>query len=158
MAIDVAAVLGSAKLEEIEKPKPLPEGNFQAKINKHFYEEVKMKDGDVKLKAVYQVEPVMAYDNVDEEELTAFGDLKKAKLRVEFWFDPKPGADNQSVQWRVKNFLTDHVGLELDGAVSLEQAMPMAVNNYVGITVKHTRDEKKPDSVFANVESTFRAE
>jgi len=144
-----AEILKGAKLGEIEKPKPLPIGSYQAMIKTIEYGETM---GDKKTPYVrFNVETVQHMDDVNEVDIENAGGAEKLrgkKLRVDFFLTP-------DAMYRLQDFVIEHVGLDSLKGVDLDQAIPQLVNNLVGIKVKHRPDKNDPEMLYAEVERTF---
>lgn len=148
MKANFAEILGNAKVGEIERPKPLPIGDYAVLIKGVEYGET---NGEKKTPyARFALEVVQPLDSVSEGDIELAGGLSKItgkKLKVDFFLTPDS-------LFRLQDFITEHVKLDLAG-VSLDQAIPQLINNQVGVKVKHRPDSRDPETVYAEVERTF---
>jgi len=147
MSLVFASILDTAVLGNIEKPKPMPVGSYQVLIKS--LETGKTKSDKKTDYLRIHAETVQPLSDVNEEELAAFGPVNGKKVSFDFYL-------TEATLWRLNEFIVDHVGLDQLRGVALSQAIPELVNNTVGITVAHRRDERKPDDVYLDVTKTFR--
>lgn len=134
----------SMNADEVERPKPRPAGHYIALITGHeFGESSKKKTPYVR----YAVKLMEALSDVDEEMLEEAGGFEDAKMSVDFYV-------TENSLFRLKEFLADHVGLEMDNR-PLKEGIPEAVNNQVGVVVEHEISTQSPEDVFARIRRTF---
>jgi hypothetical protein len=120
--------------DEIERPKPLPPGDYVVTIKSYIQDKTSQKETKFIEFATAPVEPL---GNVDEdwlkEALTkADGGMKKLSdmnIRIRFYDTPEAG-------YRIKKFLLDDVQLEDDGS-SIGQLVEAAINAQVIVNIKH---------------------
>ena len=120
--------------DDIERPKPLPPGDYVVLIKSYIQDKTSQKETKF---IEFNTSPVEALENVDEdwlkEALTkADGSMKKLSdmnIRVRFYDTPEAG-------YRIKKFLLDDVHLENDGS-NIGQMVEAAVNAQVIVSIKH---------------------
>ena len=136
--------LAEFKLEDIEKPKPLPLGTYEAVVEgTPKWGEAKFRDKETgeappMVTVVYRL--VNPTDDVDQEDLAAMGGLigKNGKPRTisqDFIFNG--GAPPYSLRRFIEGF-----GIE---GGTLAEALEGIVGEPVLVTVKHRLDEKTQD-------------
>jgi len=134
--------------DEIERPKPLPPGDYIATINSY----VRDKSSQSETPFIeFLTTPVEALESVDEdwlkEAMTRIdGSMKKLSdftIRIRFY-------DTPDAAYRLKEFLLDDVQLE-QGDKSIGQLVEDAINAQVTVSVKHASRDGR---VFVNVTGT----
>jgi len=77
--------LANVKVGEVERPKPIPTGHYQALITGPAKEH-KAKSGNIALRFPFKL--VAAGDDVDADELEAAGGLPDKEYAIDFWMSP----------------------------------------------------------------------
>lgn len=138
------SILSKAKVGEIEKPKPLPEGGYIAIIKSTTFGESSTKKTPF---VRVNMELVAPMDDVDQDALQAMGGLKNNKVRTDFYL-------TDEAMFRLQDFIIEHVGLDLAG-MSFDQAIPQLTNNQVGVRLKQIVSENDPSEMYSVVDKTF---
>jgi hypothetical protein len=133
---------------EIERPKPLPPGDYLVTIKSYIQDKTSRKETPF---IEFSTTPVEALGSVDEDWLrealtTAGGGVKKLSdmsIRIRFY-------DTPDAAYRLKKFLLDDVQLEDDGS-SIGQLVEAATNAQVIVNIKHRSLE---GDVFIDVTGT----
>lgn len=147
MAPNFASVL-DADAATIERPKPLPVGSYTGiivgmpRFDKSKKKQTPFVEFTIKLTA--------ALDDVDAAELEAIGGLGDKTMKHTLYDTPDAG-------YRIKEFLCNDLGLELDDSGTLRPLLDQVPNLPVGISVIH-EPSQDGQSVFARIGSTFRVE
>lgn len=143
---DFKALL-STPVEETERPKPVPTGNYLFQIKSHeFVESGKKKTPGVEFRAT-AVEPL---DDVDQELLGQVKNWQNKEFRVTFWL-------TEDAMFMLKDFLEKHCGLNCSGRTYAEViAAESQGAQFVG-TVAHQQSTRNKEVVFAIIESTAAA-
>src|SRR6516225_9209446 len=136
--------------DEIERPKPLPPGDYVVTINSYTQDVAQTGTKFIE----FQTTPVEALPNVDEdwlkEALTRVdGSMKKLSdftLRIRFY-------DTSEAAFMLKEFLVDDVQLEPDRSIG--QMIEAAKNAQVIATVKHASRDGR---TFVNITGTAPVE
>ena len=134
--------------DEIERPKPLPPGDYVVTVRSHIQDKTSQKETPF---IEFSTSPVEALENVDEDWLRevltkADGSQKKLSdftIRVRFY-------DTPEAAYRLKEFLLDDCQLENDGR-SIAQLVDGAVNCQVIVSIKH---QSRDGVTFINVTGT----
>ena len=140
-------ILSSAKLGEIEKPKPMPIGSYEANIVKIEFDKSSQKKTPL---VRFHFSIVQALEDVSEDDLEEFGDVVGKKAKTDFYL-------TDAALHMLQDFILYHVGLDIEGT-SLEEAIPQCQNNVVGIRIKHEISQRDNETVFAVVDATFSME
>ena len=137
-------ILNNAVLGEIEKPKPVPVGSYEALIiGTEFKESQKKKTKMLEV----QFELVAPQDDVNEVDLEEYGDsVAGKKLKMPFFL-------TEDSIFRLQDFILEHVGLELKGS-TLDEAIPQLVNHPVGLRVTHEISQDG-ETVYVKATKTF---
>lgn len=144
-----AEILKGATLGEIERPKPVPVGSYQALIKSVTFGNT---TGEKKTPyARIELELAAPLDDVNQVDLEEFtkkhGAISTKKVKTDFYL-------TENSLFMLQDFVLTHVGLDMKG-MTLDQALPQIVNNTVGVTISHRQDDKKPEVVYAEVKGTF---
>ena len=134
--------------DEIERPKPLPPGDYVVVIKSHIQDKTSQKETKF---IEFNTSPVEALENVDEDHLKEAltkvdGSMKKLQdftLRIRFW-------DTPEAAYRLKKFLLEDVQLDPENR-TIGQLIDDAVNAQVIVNVKHRSFE---GDIFTDVKGT----
>lgn len=138
--VDFSKIL-SKQAAAIEKPKPLPVGSYIA-LNPALpsFEAVGKKETPA---AVFQFQIVAPSEDVDMQELKAYGDWKGKKQRHVLYL-------SEAAEYRTKEELVNSFGLE-EGDKTLGQLFNETVNKQVMITIRH-RPSDDGTGIYAEIE------
>lgn len=120
-------------MDEIEAPKAVPTGTWTFKVSLKA-KPPKTEDDDGYVQGIFT--PVSAKDDVNPDELAAFGDLEGARVFQRFWL--RDARD----EWKLKQFLKT-AGVEVSGR-TLSEAIAAADGYLVNATVTHDPNEEDP--------------
>jgi len=134
--------------DDIEEPKPLPQGDYVTTIKSYVRDKSSQRETPY---VEYLTSPVEALENVDEDWLKEYltkkdGSMKKlsdANIRIRFY-------DTPDAAFMLRNFLLNDVQLENDGR-SVGQLVEAAVNAQVIVSIKHRSQDGR---TFINVVGT----
>lgn len=134
MAVDLSNLLGK-RSDEIEKPKPLPIGNYGWLIKSHeIVESSQKKTPGVQ----FTVQPFEAKDDVDEDLLAEVKEPFKKQMKLTFWI-------TEDSLWRLNDFLQM---LELGGnGETLEELIPETTGQQFVAKVKHEQMQDGNDFI-----------
>lgn len=138
----------SAKLGEIERPKPQPEGSYNNMIVDYEFSESARNHTPC---VIFHLRPIEAGPDVDVAALEEFGPLTEAKGKVTFYLEEGNVGHGLA---NLQEFILNHVGLSLSGK-SLAEAIPECKNNTVGSVVQNF-PFKDGEGFFAAVKSTMK--
>lgn len=134
--------------QEIERPKPLPQGTYTCVVNGLPRMDKSTKKGTEFVE--FNLNILAAGEDVDEDALGEMGGIAGKSTRVTFYL-------TESSVWRLKKFLVDDLGIEEEDDLTLRGMISMAPGRQVLCHVKHTPSDDGT-SVFANVASTAPVE
>jgi hypothetical protein len=111
--MDFSAALDTPR-GKIEKPKVLPQGTYIWTVTKFVISRVKSANGEWDV-VEFKVRAVSAEEDVDQDALAEFGDLKNAVNRISFMFTTASDGENERTltQNRLDKFLAET--LRVDG-------------------------------------------
>jgi hypothetical protein len=115
-------------MDDVEKPKPLPKGNYEMKFISQKLEKTEPKAGSGKDPTPYvqfEVGINAVHSDVDEDELEAAGGIEGKKARMTFYL-------TQDAQYRLKDFATEVLGLNTAGQKLGEIIQEMLNTPFVG--------------------------
>lgn len=141
------ASLLDAAPTEVDRPKPLPVGSYVCVVKG-----LPKYDVSTKKKTPYiqfNLQPVQAMDDVDQEALEAMGGFANKTIRATFY-------ETEDSIYRLDEF-HENCGLELDPKVSRRRRNELAVNCQVIAYMKHTPTEDGK-STYAELGSTAPVE
>ena len=133
--------------QEIERPKPLPQGTYTCVINGLPRMDKSAKKGTEFVE--FNLNILAAGEDVDEDALSEMGGIANKSTRITFYL-------TENSVWRLKKFLAEDLQIEKDD-VTLRQMIGMALGRQVLAHIKHTPSDDGT-SVFANVASTAPVE
>lgn len=140
MAVDFSKIL-QKQAETIEKPKPLPIGSYIC-VNPKLpeFKGVGQKETPC---AEFSLTILVPSDDVDPDEIKAFGDIKGKTIRHRMFL-------TEGTEFRTKEELVNAFGIEEAGK-NLGQMFNETINKQVLVTVKHRPSEDGTD-IFMEVE------
>lgn len=139
----------------IEKPKPLPIGTYVWKVNKP-YKETVMGQGAWNA-VTLPIIPIGIHEqsnDVNEDELSAFGSLNSAPNDVRFMFstDPAKSGDVERTAYQLKRFLLEVLRVDGDENATIKELLAKAVGcEFVGQA--HHRPDAERDAIFVDVKN-----
>ncbi len=141
----------NTKASDIEKPPVQPMGNYIWGVSKTPTMDTS-KSGEWAF-IEFPVRGVSAEDDVDPDELAAFGDVSSAMSRVSFVFptDPAKEADAAKTKYRLKRFLEETLRVDCEEDATLKEMLDASVNCQFYGTVgwKQVNDE-----IYAEIKHT----
>lgn len=141
-APNFSSILDKPVDAEANRPKPLPTGTYTCIVDGiPRFDKSKQKQTDF---VEFQLKPVSAGADVDQEALTAAGGLSKT-IRTTFYL-------TEEAAFRLDQFLEN---LGLDKGISRKEGISMAPGRQVLAVVTH-RASQDGTAIFAEVNSTAR--
>jgi hypothetical protein len=132
---------------EVERPKPLPEGQYLWIIQGlPRYDKSSKKQTEF---VEFTLKAQQAAPDVDQDELAAMGGIADKTTKATYYI-------TEGSLWRLKEFL-EHCGIDLDTHDSLRAAIEETVNCLVVGFIKHEASNDG-ESVFARLGKTANAE
>lgn len=143
------------KLEEVKRPPNLPVGHYVWQIEKMpDQEEFESRNtGDKFDRLTFQCVCVEASDDVDPDDLEAYGNVSGARNRKSFLFTQNPDekAAFERSEFQLKRFL-EHCGVDL--SLSIGEGIAEAVGKQFLGEVKHRPDPNDPEIIYAEIGNT----
>lgn len=147
------------RVGDIERPPLLPHGTYKWVVDKYSTDTIANGAWEVVDFNLKIVEPT---EDVDPDDLTAFGNVAGQTRRHRFMFptDPEEAANFQRTEFNLRRFLADH--LQIDGVegMDLKEALANAKGHMCLATVVWTPDKKDPsgENKFDNIGRTAPVE
>ena len=132
--------------QEIERPKPLPQGTYTCVVNGLPRMDKSAKKGTQFVE--FNLNILSAGEDVDEDALSEMGGIAGKSTRYTFYL-------TDASIWRLKKFLDD-CGIEEDD-LTLRQRLGLSPGRQVICHIKHSPSDDGT-SVYANVASTAPVE
>ncbi len=138
------------RIEDTEKPKPLPVGPYNAIIQK--FETGNTKSEKKTPYVRFTLRMLSAREGVDQEQLQKVGDYSERTFRYDFYTTP-------DAMWRFRDFLEKVLKLDCSGGRSYAQVLPETQGKVFVAHIKQSPSSKpNDDSIFNEVESAQAAE
>jgi hypothetical protein len=139
----------NTKVADIEKPALMPVGTYVWAVNKPHKESVS-KNGDWSTVEIPCV-PKMPYDDaedVDMDELSAYGDLKQGINSIRFMFPNDPDKDNERKRtlWNLRRFLLDTLKVEGDDDSTIKELLAKAIGAEFIAQAAHRQDPDRGET------------
>lgn len=154
MAVDFNKAL-DVKASDVEAVPVPPIGHYVWQITKvpEINTENRWNSVNFQCKAVSVYEDA---NDVDADDLKAFGKVTSIQNRKSFMFDSEEGTevDLISFQNQVKRFLSDHVQVEGAMDMSLREGLNASVNKRFVGELTHKPDKQDPEVIRANIGRT----
>lgn len=147
MAIDFTKIqsLLSKNADEIEKPKPLPPGQYQFIVTGHEFGESAQKKTPF---VSFKVRPVAPGPDVDQTALAQVKEWNKKEMKYDFYI-------TEDALFRLKDFI-GHCGIGTSGR-PLDACIPELTNQSFTGVVAQSISEKDHETVYANIVSSMAA-
>ena len=146
--------IGNRKLEEIERPKNPPVGNYLWFVSK--VPESSTLPGD-EWDVVDFICRAKAPVDVDSDALSDWGgDITKVSIRHRFMFDKKDPVRFEQTLFRLKTFLNDHLKVSAD--LGMSEALNASVNaQFIG-EITWQKDKREEGLYHTNMGKTAPVE
>lgn len=143
------------KLEEINRPPNLPLGHYIWQVSKHpsIDEFDSSKTGGKFERVTFQVTCVSASDDVDADELAAYGNVQGAQNRKTFLFSNSEDdkANFERSMFNLRRFL-GHCGI--DEGMALNEAFAASVGQQFLGEITHRPDPNDSEIIYAELGKT----
>lgn len=141
-------------LETIKRPPPLPIGHYVMRVTKmpDPAEEMTGKDGTSYEKITINVATVSASDDVDPDELAAYGNVANVPLRLDFIFNNDDEMKFEGSLNRLKEFLSK-CGIDAESGSLGEKLTELPNAQFLG-EVKHRLDPNDANVVYNEIGRT----
>lgn len=140
--VDFSAVLNK-KVEDIEKPKPLPIGTYVCIVDG--LGEIKTVGKDETPCVNFKLKVMSPGVDVDAEALNAAGGVNNRSVRHTLWL-------TEDAAWRAKKFLAEDLGIDPHGKTLME-LINEAPGRSCMVNIKH-RPSEDGQTLYAEIKST----
>ena len=146
--------LANQKLAEVERPKPLPRGEYIGRIKgvpEWKDSNFKQEDGSPEAKLVFVYELMEPTDSVDRDELEEAGGLKLGNgnfKTVTHEFNTAQG----KLPFALRRFIE---GFGADSNLSFAEALEEISGQPVIVTIDHQPDKNDPENVYTRVKKAI---
>lgn len=150
----------NTKAGDIEKPLPLPIGTYLWKVTKaHKETQAGKGDWNVVELPITPVCPHEDSDDVNADDLAAFGSLNAAANTIRFMFstDPAKSGDVERTAYQLKKFLLDVLRVDGSDDSTIKELLAKAPGCEF-IAQAHHRHDPERDTVFVDVKNWMPAE
>lgn len=141
----------NVKSEEIERPPLMPVGTYRWIVEKIPSQDT-IADGRYDV-CDFTLKCMGAEDDVDEEDLAKFGDVTKVRRRLRFMFNKEDEAEFGRSLFRLKQFLTETLGIE-EGNKSLKEMLNESVNMPLKADIRWRADKNDPEKQYDEIGRT----
>lgn len=139
---DFEAIL-NVQMDNIEKPKPIPQGRYHAVVKTYKFITSKEKNtpgAEVTFRLVRPIE-------TEDDELANSMDFSEKEFRTTYWL-------SKDAQFRAKEFLEAHLGIHSSGR-NMGEVWKDCPNQECGVQIVHNPKKDDPSVIYANIKETF---
>lgn len=134
------------KVEDIEKPKPLPVGTYIGVINAA--PEIGPVGKNNTLAAKFKIKILMADSDVDQDLLSAMGGIKEREIQHTLWL-------TEDAAWRAKEFV-EQCGVS-GASKTLRESLTECMGCQIKLNLNH-RPSEDGKELYLNIKSTASAQ
>ena len=146
------AEIAKKKIADVERPPLPPVGNYRWQVTKApTIEEI--ADGQYTNISI-PCKAVEAYDNVDTDDLSAFGGIKNVISTVKFLYDNNDATKGAQTEFRIRQFLEKHCAIEGIEDMSIGEGLAKCVNAQFDGVMQHRPDKNDPEMKYAEIQKT----
>lgn len=146
------------KVSEFERPQNLPIGHYVFQnLRMPDVAEITSKDGAVFDRITFTCQAISPTDDVDEDQLSAYGDITNTQLRKQFLI-PDGEVDFQGYErgrFALRQFIS---AMGVDEDLPLGEALTEAVGGQFRGLVSHRPDKNDPERVYQEIGTTLPVE
>ena len=139
------------KANAVEKPPVMPQGNYLWQVSKPPKQTIS-KNGEWGI-VEFPIKALEAEEDVDPNDLEAFGSLSSAFNRIAFMYPTAEdkGQDREKTLYRLTQFLTNTLAVDCDEEATVREMLANAINcQFYGTAVWRQVDE----DTFVDVKNT----
>jgi hypothetical protein len=134
--------------ESIERPPLPPKGTYVLVVTK-----APDKQDRGEYEAVdFPMKAVRPTEDVDADELKAFGSPNNILVRKSFLFNTKDEAAFKNTEFNLRNFLVEHLGLPAD--LTLKELMTMSVGKQCLGVIDYRPNKENPEIIYTDLKRT----
>ena len=145
----------NTRVGDIEKPKLLPAGTYLWKVSKAHKESTTNKgDWNIVEIPVVPVAPYDQADDIDADELSAYGQLAQGANSIRFMFptDADKDVDRQKTLWGLRRFLLDTLKVDADEDSTIKELLAKSVGAEFIAQASHRPDVERGE-VYCDVKN-----
>lgn len=135
--------LGQIKANTVERPKPLPEGRYNAKFSGPMKEH-KAQSGNLAMRFPFKI--VSAGEDVDQDKLAEGGGIPDKEFTLDFWMSP-------DARFRFTDFACKAQGLSDDLSLTELAEQLIAEGKLFSIQNKPRQSQDDPDLWYNNFDN-----
>ena len=140
------------KIDAIERPPNMPIGTYLWGVSK-IPEQSVIADGRYEV-VDFTLRCLAAQDDVDEDDIKAYGDIKVVTQRHRFMFSTEEKAMFERSLYNLKRFIEDHLKVDGAGDMSIAEALHASVNHQCLGTIRWEPDKKDPEIIYDRIGRT----
>jgi len=147
----------NTKVGDIERPPQIPQGTYLTVVAKPPTFDKVGQDGQYET-CDFTMKFLSATDEVDEDELKAYGDITSSSLRLRFMFNTEDETRFKQSEFNLRRFLEDTLGIDKASDKSLKQCLAESVNHQCLSVVSWRPDRDDPEVMHAEIKRTAPVE
>ena len=147
----------NVKGDAIERPKLPPQGTYIASVSKAPVFGTVGKDKNWET-CDFPMRLVQPMEDVDPEELAAFGDISSQVIRHRFMFSKDDQQNFDRSMFNMRNFLEKHLQIDGYAKMTVKKALADSVNHQCLVTVNWRPDPSDPEVQYLEIGRTAPAE
>ena len=143
-------------METIKRPPPPPVGKYIARVAQAPSDMTSMtgRDGTSYTKLTIPLALVQPLEDVDPDDLAAYGAVTSTIVRLDFIFNESDPAKFEKRLDNLKNFIAT-CGVTFDGSEPLKQVLSRIANAQLIIELTHRLDSRDNETVYPEVGKYF---
>ena len=152
--------IANKKVAETVRPPLPPVGMYTMQITGPYtVRETSGPKGDFEIMS-FPMGGVQGHDDVDQEELAAFGGAKNVRGKKDFIFNNGEGEEVNflGTENQLKDFLYKHLGISEDEAPTYQEALAFATGRTCLAEIGHRPDARDPENFFTDIKKTMSLE
>ncbi len=146
----------NTKAGDIERPPLPPIGHYTFIVEKMPSMET-IADGRFDV-VDFQMKVQAPMDDVDEDELKAYGNINDARMRHRFMFNTEDQANFDRSLFNLKRFLLDHLQIDGNDKTELKELLNNSINQECVGQVRYRADKTDPEVQYAEIGRTSPVE
>ncbi len=144
--------IANKKIADVERPPLPPVGMYRWQVTKTPV--IEDTAGGQYTSISFPCKAIEAYDNVDTDELSAFGGVKNVVSSVKFFYDNQDATKGAQTEFRIRQFLEKHCAIEGVEDMTIGEGMAKATNCFFDGEMKHRPDKNDPEMKYAEIGKT----
>lgn len=135
--------IANKKLAEVERPPVPPVGMFRWQVTK--VPQIEDVANGQYTQITVPCKAIEAYDNVDSDELSAFGGIKNVTANKRFLYDNQDATKGGQTEFQIRQFLEKHCQIEMTDDTTIAEGLAKCVNAQFDGELKHRPDKNDPE-------------